>query len=118
MSSGPGSLTAPRWGRVRRQAKDLEALEDAAKGGCDEWQGTKPNWLRHRIIESAPDGIVMADRDGTISLWNGGAETVFGCSADEAVGQSLDLIIPDRFRERHWSGFRKAYTAAPETVCG
>lgn len=68
----------------------------------------EPDWLSHRIVESAPDAIIMADRDGTIRLWNGGAQAVFGYSAAEAVGQNLDLIIPERLRERHWNGFRKA----------
>ena len=65
-------------------------------------------WLSQQIVEHAPDAIIMADRDGTIRLWNGGARAVFGYSAEEAVGQSLDLIIPERLRDRHWSGFRKA----------
>ena len=65
-------------------------------------------WLSHQIVEHAPDAIIMADRDGTIRLWNDGARVVFGYSAEEAVGQSLDLIIPERLRDRHWSGFRKA----------
>ncbi len=68
----------------------------------------EPDWLSHRIVESAPDAIVMADRDGTIRLWNGGAQVIFGYSAEEAVGQSLDVIIPERLRERHWNAFRKA----------
>jgi PAS domain S-box-containing protein len=66
------------------------------------------DWLSHQIVENTPDAIIMADRDGTIRLWNDGARAVFGYSAEEAVGQSLDLIIPERFRDRHWSGFRKA----------
>jgi PAS domain S-box-containing protein len=68
----------------------------------------EPDWLSHLIVESAPDAIVMADRDGTICLWNGGAQVVFGYSAEEVVGQSLDVIIPERLRERHWNAFRKA----------
>jgi PAS domain S-box-containing protein len=65
-------------------------------------------WLSQQIVEHAPDAIIMADRDGIIRLWNGGARAVFGYTAEEAVGQSLDLIIPERLRDRHWSGFRKA----------
>ncbi|HEY3211101.1 MAG TPA: PAS domain S-box protein [Actinomycetota bacterium] len=65
-------------------------------------------WLCQRIVELAPDAIILADRDGIIRLWNGGAEAVFGYTAEEALGQSLDLIVPERFRERHWNGFRKA----------
>jgi PAS domain S-box-containing protein len=49
---------------------------------------------------------VATDRDGIIRVWNPGAERIFGHSADAAIGQSLDLIIPERLRERHWEGFR------------
>ena len=62
-------------------------------------------WLAGQIVEHAPDAIIMADRDGIIRLWNAAASTVFGYSAAEAVGQSLDLIVPEQFRVRHWDGF-------------
>lgn len=64
-------------------------------------------WLAGQIVEHAPDAIIMADRDGIIRLWNAAASTVFGYSAAEAVGQSLDLIVPEQFRARHWDGFGK-----------
>ena len=54
--------------------------------------------------------LLIADRDGTISLWNERAAELFGFTVDEAVGSSLDLIVPDEFRERHWVGFEKAWT--------
>ena len=63
-------------------------------------------WLCQRIVAEAPDAIIFADRDGTIRLWNAAAEAMFGYRADEAVGQSLDLIIPEKLRERHWEGYR------------
>ncbi len=52
------------------------------------------------------DAIVAADRDGLISFWNPGAERMFGYCATEALGCSLDLIIPERLRQRHWAGYR------------
>jgi PAS domain S-box-containing protein len=52
--------------------------------------------------------IVMASPDGVIQHWDAGAEQLFGYSAEEALGQSLDLIVPVEFRERHWVGFRSA----------
>jgi PAS domain S-box-containing protein len=58
------------------------------------------------IVSAAADAVVATDRDGTIRLWNPGAERIFGFRADEALGQSLDLIIPERLRARHWEGFR------------
>lgn len=60
------------------------------------------------LVEQAPDAIVFADRDGIIRIWNAAAEAVFGFGADEALGQSLDLIVPERFRHAHWEGFRRA----------
>lgn len=57
------------------------------------------------ILDAAADAVVACDRAGIITLWNAGAARIFGYGADEAVGQSLDLIIPERLRARHWSGF-------------
>ena len=51
------------------------------------------------------EAVIFADRAGVIRYWGGGAEAVFGHSAADALGNSLDLIIPERLRERHWSGF-------------
>jgi len=62
-------------------------------------------WLCREIVDGAPDAIVFADRDGVIRLWNAGAEAMFGYGVDEAVGQTLDLIIPERLHARHWTGF-------------
>jgi PAS domain S-box-containing protein len=48
---------------------------------------------------------LFADREGIIRLWNNGAESIFGYSTREALGHSLDLIIPEKLRERHWEGY-------------
>ncbi|MGH7396120.1 MAG: PAS domain S-box protein [Candidatus Rokuibacteriota bacterium] len=66
-----------------------------------------PDWLFRRIVEEMPEAVIFADRQGVVRLWNRGAETMFGYSADEALGRSLDLIIPERFRARHWEGYRQ-----------
>ena len=66
-----------------------------------------PEWLSRQIVEGAPDGIIFADSDGVIRLWNAGAEAIFGYAESEAVGQSLDIIIPDRLRPRHWEGYHQ-----------
>lgn len=58
------------------------------------------------LLESASDAIVYADGEGAIQFWNPGAERIFGFTAAEAVGQSLDIIIPEPQRARHWVGFR------------
>ena len=59
------------------------------------------------LVEAAGDAIVAADTSGRIVLWNPAAERIFGFTAQEAVGQTLDLIIPPRFRDRHWTGYRQ-----------
>ena len=57
------------------------------------------------ILAAHADAVVASDREGLIRFWNPGAERIFGHSAAEAVGQSLDLIIPERLRARHWEGY-------------
>jgi len=65
-----------------------------------------PSGLGSALLDSASDAIIATDREGLITFWNPGAERIFGFTGGEAVGQSLDLIIPENLRARHWSGFR------------
>ena len=65
-----------------------------------------PDQVGRAILAAASDAIVAADRDGVIRLWSPGAERIFGHTAAEAIGRSLDLIIPERLRQRHWDGYR------------
>jgi PAS domain S-box-containing protein len=58
------------------------------------------------IVSASADAVVAADRSGIIRLWNPGAERIFGHGV-EAIGQSLDLIIPERLRAAHWGGWRR-----------
>lgn len=64
--------------------------------------------LEAMLVQYAPDAIVFADCDGIIRVWNRGAETLFGYTAAEAIGRSLDLIVPEPFRAAHWAGFSRA----------
>jgi PAS domain S-box-containing protein len=64
--------------------------------------------LSEAIVEQAPDAMIFADREGVIRLWNARAQELFGYTAAEAIGQSLDLIIPPRLRDAHWQGYRRA----------
>jgi PAS domain S-box-containing protein len=59
------------------------------------------------LIANMPDAVVYSDRDGTIRYWNGGAVRLFGHATEEAVGQSLDLIVPEGLRARHWDGYHE-----------
>lgn len=57
------------------------------------------------LLRDLPDALIVSDVDGVIRFWNAGAERVFGFAATAAVGQSLDIIIPERLRDRHWTGY-------------
>lgn len=59
------------------------------------------------FVDAAADAIIAAGADGRILLWNRAAARIFGYTADQALGQSLDLIIPERFRTRHWDGYQR-----------
>jgi PAS domain S-box-containing protein len=61
-------------------------------------------------VLAGPDAIIAADPAGIITFWNAGAERIFGFTGAEAAGQSLDLIIPERLRERHWHGWHAVMT--------
>jgi len=61
--------------------------------------------IARAIVTGEADAVVGCDRDGVIRFWNAGAARIFGFSAGEAVGQSLDIIIPERLRARHWDGW-------------
>lgn len=67
----------------------------------------KPQCLCYQIIENAQDAIIFADNCGVIRIWNSGAESIFGYSSEEALGTSLDLIIPEKHRKRHWDGYKE-----------
>ena len=60
------------------------------------------------LLEQSPDAVIYADADGVIRVWNAGAAQIFGHEAAAALGKSLDLIIPEDFRERHWAGWERA----------
>lgn len=71
---------------------------------------TALDWCR-ALVEYAADAIIFADREGLIRLWNPGSEALFGYAADEVIGESLDIIIPERLRRAHWDGYRRALAA-------
>ncbi len=64
--------------------------------------------LYRYIVDEMPEAVIVSDREGLIRFWNSGAVDIFGYTGTEALGRSLDLIIPARWRERHWSGYRAA----------
>ncbi len=64
--------------------------------------------LCQAIVDQAQDAVIFSDRDGIIRLWNRGAEIIFGFGAEEVIGHSLDVIVPERFRPAHNEGYRQA----------
>ena len=70
-----------------------------------------------QIIDQAPDAVLFSDQEGIIRLWNRGCELIFGHTAAEALGQSLDLIIPEKLQGRHWEGYHQVM-ASGETRYG
>ena len=72
---------------------------------------TLPASLCAAILDQSADAIIYADRQGLIQLWNSAAEHLFGFKADEVIGQSLDVMIPERLRAAHWAGYRAAMAA-------
>ena len=60
-----------------------------------------------QLLKTIGDGVVVADAKGNIIFWNAAAERIFGFTEQEAIGQSLDLIVPERQRQRHWDGYHK-----------
>jgi PAS domain S-box-containing protein len=64
-----------------------------------------PDRLCREIIDHTPLAVIFGDREGIIRLWNAGAEAMFGYTAAEAIGQSMDLIVPEKHRAKHWEGY-------------
>jgi PAS domain S-box-containing protein len=74
--------------------------------------------IHRQIVEDSYDAIVFADTEGIIRLWNAGAELIFGFSAQEVLGRSLDLIIPEKNRRAHWEGYRRVMESGETSYYG
>jgi PAS domain S-box-containing protein len=66
---------------------------------------TLPHHLAGRVLDGSPDAILICDPAGTVRYWNAAAERMFGFPATEALGMSMNLIIPERLRARHWAAW-------------
>jgi PAS domain S-box-containing protein len=78
----------------------------------------QPTCLEALIVHHTVDAVIYADTEGVIRLWNAAAEQIFGFAADDAVGASLDLIIPERLRDAHWRGYRAAISSGKTRLGG
>jgi PAS domain S-box-containing protein len=63
--------------------------------------------LAEAILSANSDAIIAADKEGVIVFWNPGAERIFGYASTDAIGRSLDIIIPARLRKLHWDGYHR-----------
>lgn len=64
-----------------------------------------------QLVRNTADAVLFADRSGTIQFWNESAARVFGYDRDEAIGRSLDLIVPEQYRDAHWAGYQRTMDA-------
>ena len=72
-----------------------------------------PDDFSARLVSEGPDAVIYADAAGSIRYWNSAATRVFGFDEGEALGASLDLIIPERLRARHWQGYNEVMAGGP-----
>lgn len=70
------------------------------------------------LVEQSPDAMIFADRSGVIRAWNVASERIFGHPRGQAIGQRLDLIVPERFREAHWEGYERAISDGETKYAG
>lgn len=70
------------------------------------------------IVEQTADAVIYSNRHGVIERWNAAATAMFGFGSGEALGQSLDLIIPERLRAAHWRGFEAAMSSGKTRLHG
>ena len=96
----PGE-TADPTDRTARPPKP--AVSDRMKPDIDRFYRT--------LARDAPDAIVYADAEGLIRFWNKAAERLFGFAESEALGKTLDIIIPENLRQRHWAGYRRTVSS-------
>ena len=76
------------------------------------------NLVAHSLLLTRSEAIIAADRDGIIRFWNPGAERIFGYIRDDAIGRSLDLIIPERLQQRQWDGYRRTMASGKSRRTG
>lgn len=70
------------------------------------------------LVTCMPEALIFSDKEGIIRAWNPGAQSVFGFTAAETIGQSLDIIIPENLRKAHWDGYHQAIGRGATAHCG
>jgi PAS domain S-box-containing protein len=70
------------------------------------------------LVDRADDAVIVADAEGAIQYWNAASERMFGYSREQAIGSSLDIIIPEKLRERHWEGYSRVMATGQTAYAG
>jgi PAS domain S-box-containing protein len=102
--SGKVPLSSPDAAVAAKSTRDYRDQNRKAMSMEDQ------SGLAERILDQVADAVIYADRSGAVMRWNRASTALFGFSAEEMLGQSLDLIIPEHLRAAHWSGFNAAMT--------
>ena len=94
----------------REAANEVDMLRETDVGSAG--SGMKTSNVEtfagyQQLVEALGDAVIICDCDGVIRFWNAAAERLFGFTPAEALGSSLDLIIPERLRDRHWAGYAR-----------
>lgn len=110
--------SAPRAGFSARDARALDMMARQVVGHLELRQLRKSERISHLIGETTSDAFVCADPDSRIIHWNRAAEAIFGWTAAEALGQPLDIIIPDRHRAAHHAGMAGVRRGVPTKLVG
>ncbi|MBR0718366.1 PAS domain S-box protein [Bradyrhizobium liaoningense] len=79
---------------------------------------TNQSQLDARILDDVADALIYSDRSGTIRRWNRASSALFGFTADDALGQNLDMIVPEHLRAAHWKGFEAALASGTMKLAG
>ncbi len=109
---------APRAGFTAREAEILQLMARQVVALLEGRQARQERRIAQLIAQTTTDAFVCADAHSRIILWNRAAETMFGWSAEEALGQSLDLIIPQVHRKGHHAGVARLRAKAPTKLVG
>lgn len=82
------------------------------------WGHFEAGALEATLIANAGEAVIVADAEGVIRFWNPAAETMFGHSRDQALGATLDIIVPDKLRDAHWDGYRRVMATGETRYAG
>ena len=103
---GPDEIAA--CGREMAARRGVSMDRSSSHGrSAEEMSVFSEHELARQIVACMPDGVIFADQGGVIRFWNAGAEAIFGYAAQEAIGQPLELIVPEALRARHNEGYRR-----------